>query len=246
MDTIQHLKDFPVIELRRYTLKEGQRERFTRYFESFFPEAIQQTDAIVAGAFLERDRPDVFTWIRAFRDMDHRAKANAALYYGAVWKEHRTRMNGLMIDSDNVLLLTPVSPDRGVTILPAVDPFQEIEGTQGVVVAHIFPIQPGRADAFVEKADPVFAGYRATGVRDAGLLVTLDVPNNFPQLPVRTDGPFLVWLGIVRDEETLNVRFLPAANSALEALVASGLLRQAPELVLLDPAPRSRLRWRLT
>jgi len=31
------------------------------------------------------------------------------------------------------------------------------------------------------------------------VLVTLDVPNNFPQLPVRTDGPYLVWLGIVRD-----------------------------------------------
>ena len=243
MDTIHSLKDFPVVELRRYTLKEGQRERFTRYFESYFPEAIQQTGAIVAGAFLERERPDVFTWIRAFRDMDERAKSNAALYYGAVWKEHRARMNGLMIDSDNVLLLAPVSSERGVTILPAVDPLQEIEGARGVVVAQIFPIEPGRADAFVEKAEPVFAGYRATGAREAGLLVTLDVPNNFPQLPVRSDGPFVVWLGLCEDDEALKARLRPSAQRGEQALAASGLLRGDPELVVLDPAPRSRLRW---
>ena len=56
METVKHLKDFPVIELRRYTIKDGQRERFARYFESWFPEAIQQLGAIVAGAFLERAR----------------------------------------------------------------------------------------------------------------------------------------------------------------------------------------------
>ena len=30
----------------------------------------------------------------------------------------------------------------------------------------------------------------------ARFLVTLDVTNNFPQLPIRTDGPYLVWLGV--------------------------------------------------
>jgi hypothetical protein len=243
METVKHLQGFAVIEFRRYTIKDGQRERFARYFETYFPEAIQQCGAIVAGAFFERDRPAVFTWIRAFRDMDDRAKANAALYYGAVWKEHRTRMNALMVDSDDVLLLRPVSPERGLTILPAVDPIQESDGARGAVVAQIFPTQPGRLDAVMEQAEPVFAGYRAGGAREAGVLVTLEAPNNFPQLPVRTDGPFLVWLGIVKDGETLNTRLPPQVNSGLQALAASGLLREAPARVLLDPAPRSRLRW---
>ena len=243
MQTVETLKEFVVVELRRYTLKDGQRERFARYFESYFPEAIQQCGAIVAGAFYERERPAVFTWIRAFRDMGDRAKANAALYDGPVWKEHRSLMNGLMIDSDDVLLLGPVALERTITVLPAVDPLQESEGAQGVVVAQIFPIQPNCADAFVQTAEPVFASYRATGVREAGVLVTLDAPNNFPQLPIRTDGPFLVWLGICEDDEGLQARFRPLAARALQPLAASGLLRGAPELVVLDPAPRSRLRW---
>jgi hypothetical protein len=242
METVKHLQDFSVFEFRRYAIKNGEREHFALYFESFFPEAMQQLGAIAAGEFLERDR-SVFTWIRGFHDMDDRAKANASLYFGPVWKEHRTLMNSLMIDSDNVLLLRPLTPQRSITILPAVDPVREAKGAQGVVVAEIFAIQPNRVDAFAQQAEPVFASYRAAGAREAGVLVTLDAPNNFPQLPVRTDGPYLVWLGVLPNNEALEKQFRPRADRALNSLSATGLLRSAPELVVLDPAPRSRLRW---
>jgi hypothetical protein len=36
-----HLNDFQAIEFRRYTIKEGGREHFAQYFESYFPEAFQ-------------------------------------------------------------------------------------------------------------------------------------------------------------------------------------------------------------
>ena len=233
-----------VVELRRYTIRDGERERFARYFEAFFPEAIQQAGAIVVGQFFERLDSSLFTWIRVFRDLDDRARANAALYYGAVWNEHRARMNRLMIDSDNVLLLRPVASERGVRILPAVDPVEEDRGAQGVVVAQIFPIREDGVDAFAQQAESVFSGYRAVGAREAGVLVSLDAPNNFPQLPVRTDGPYLVWLGLLEDDEARQTRFGPVADRALPTLVATGLLRGAPESVVLDPTPRSRLRWR--
>src|SRR5712664_2470738 len=35
METVEHLKDFQVIEFRRYTIKPGEREHFAQYFESF-------------------------------------------------------------------------------------------------------------------------------------------------------------------------------------------------------------------
>jgi hypothetical protein len=35
--------DFEVIELRRYTIKDGARKNFAGYFEAYFPEAIEQT-----------------------------------------------------------------------------------------------------------------------------------------------------------------------------------------------------------
>jgi hypothetical protein len=75
------------------------------------------------------------------------------------------------------------------------------------------------------------------------VLVTLDVPNNYPQLPIRTDGPFLVWLGVLKDNQMLENEFNPLAERSLQSLSATGLIRGAPESVVLDPARRSRLRW---
>ncbi len=75
------------------------------------------------------------------------------------------------------------------------------------------------------------------------MLATLDVPNNFPLHPIRSDGPFLVWLGVLEDDRALEQRFEPLAERAARVLSASGLLRGEPELVVLDPAARSRLRW---
>jgi len=152
-------------------------------------------------------------------------------------------MNDRMLDYTNVLLLRPLSPERAVPILPAVDPVSEADGARGVVVAQIFAIKVSSVDAFAQQAEATFASYRTAGVREAGLLVTLDVPNNFPRLPFRTDGPYLVWLVIIKDDQTLESRFYPLAERSSRTLSATGLLRGAPELVVLDPASRSRLRW---
>lgn len=237
------LTDFRAIEFRRYILQESQRERFATYFESYFPEAFQQLGAIAAGAFFERRNPAGFTWIRGFHTIEDRAIANAAFYYGSVWKEHKKALNDLIKDSDNVMLLRPLSPERGVTILPAVDPVAEVNGARGIVVAQIFAVKSNSVDAFAKEAEPTFARYRATGAREAGVLVTLDVVNNFPQLPVRTDGPYLVWLGILKDDQMLEHDFTPIAEGDSRSLLATGLLRATPELVILDPTRRSRMRW---
>lgn len=235
--------DYSVVEFRRYTIKPGERERFARRFESFFPGAIQQTGAIVAGEFLERANPYMFTWIRCFHDMDDRARLNAALYYGPVWKEHRTQMNELLVDSDNVLLLRPLDPQGGVAILPAVDPAGEPSGPRGVVVAQVFRIVPEKTLVLQQQATRVFDAYRVAGAREAGMLVSLETPNNFPQLPIRTDGPYLVWLGILKEDETLEKSFRKLAEEAAHSLSEAGILRSSPELIVLDPAPYSRMRW---
>jgi hypothetical protein len=148
-----------------------------------------------------------------------------------------------MIDSDDVMLLCPLSPERSVTVLPAVDPVTEATGAHGVVVAQVFAVKAPSVEAFAKEAESTFANYRAAGAREAGVLVTLDVKNNFPQLPIRTDGPYLVWLGILKDNQMLETGFAPVAERSLKSLMATGLLRAAPELIVLDPSPRSRLRW---
>jgi len=237
------LTGFQVIEFRRYLVKPEERQHFAQYFEAYFPEAFQQLGAIAAGSFFERKNPSGFTWIRGFHTIDDRAVVNGAFYYGPVWNEHRNTLNNLITDSDNVLLLRPLSAAQGIGILPAVDPVTEPDGAQGVVIAQLFAVKTGSVEAFAKAAEAIFEKYRTAGAREAGVLVTLDVRNNFPQLPVRTDGPYLVWLGILRDNQTLEKTFTPVIEDSRTTLTATGLLRDTPELIVLDPTPRSRLRW---
>jgi hypothetical protein len=75
------------------------------------------------------------------------------------------------------------------------------------------------------------------------VLVTLDTPNNFPLLPFRTDGPFLVALHILRNESVLKDTFDPLLARTKQELTITGMLRRPPEILVLNPAKRSRLRW---
>lgn len=237
-----HLTGFGVVEFRRYLIRERERANFASYFENYFPEAFQQMGAVVFGHFFERHNQAAFTWLRGFENMQARAALNEAFYGGPLWREHGPVMNEHMLDYKNVLLLRPLKPYRELAVLPAVDPVRECAGARGIAVAQIFTLKPGSVDAFARQAERVFAGYRAMGAREAGLLATLDEPNNFPPLPVRTDGPHLLWLGIVRDNDAM-VNLQAAAARGAHELSATGLLRGEPELVVLDPARRSRLRW---
>jgi len=243
MQSVQHLKDYQVVEFRRYVTSDGELAHFVKYFDTYFPEAFEQLGAMVFGQFTERGRPNRFTWLRGFHDINARPIVNAAFYYGPLWREHRIKVNAILPDSDNVMLLRPLHPDQGITVLPAVDPVTEEDGARGIVVAQIFAVKKGREDAFAKQAEAAFAAYRIDGVHPAGVLVSLEVPNNFPQLPIRTDGPFLVWLGVSRDETTLDRQLAPILTSVETSLAAGGLSRGAPERVVMDPTPRSRLRW---
>src|SRR5438093_9585516 len=51
MNDTNPLSSFQVIEFRRYTIKEGEREHFIRYFETYFPEAFDQMGALELGQF---------------------------------------------------------------------------------------------------------------------------------------------------------------------------------------------------
>lgn len=239
--TTEHLGAFTVIEFRRYDIKPGQREAFGAYFEAYFPEAFQHTGAIIFGQFLERGDDTTFTWIRGFHDYEARAAVNTAFYSGPLWKEHSSTMNERIDDIVNTLLLQPLDTQRAITVLPAVDPLAEAGGAKGVAVAHILKLDPQRLEAATKLATEAFADYAGDGVREAGVLVTLDVENNFPGLPFRTDGPYLVWLGIAADDDAVG-HLTPVANRSAASLADAGYALDA-ELVVLDPTPRSRLRW---
>jgi hypothetical protein len=240
---LPHSHEYQVVEFRRYTIKPGQRDNFALYFDTLFPEAFQQLGALAVGQFLERDHSNGFTWIRAFKTIEDRAIAESAFYYGPVWKEHKAAINSILDDSDNVLLLTPL--EGGIAVLPAVDAVTEQPSKdRGRAVAQIFRVAPGRVTDFAARASKIFAGYRELGAREACVLVTLDVTNNFPALPIRTDGPYLVWVGLIPSDAGLESRLEVSMERSARELMGTGMVNGTPEAVVMSPTARSRLRWR--
>src|SRR5947208_16135735 len=104
---------YPIVELRQYTLRPGQREVLTELFDRELVESQEAAGMAIVGQFRDLDEPDRFVWIRGFTSMPSRARALATFYGGPVWKEHAAQANATMIDSDNVLLLRPVAARSG-------------------------------------------------------------------------------------------------------------------------------------
>src|SRR5262249_3610318 len=109
--------------------------------------------------------------------------------------------NPTMVDSDNVLLLKPVSP---ATAFPADRrPRAPVGATapgDGLVVGRIVylrPSTPGKfQDFFDEKLKPQLL---AAGDSIVAELVSEHSTNNFPRLPVREKDDVFVWFSVFKD-----------------------------------------------
>lgn len=237
----------PIVELRQYTLHPGKTDVLVELFEREFIESQEAVGMKVLGQFRDLERPDRFVWIRGFPDMASRAEALNAFYGGPVWRAHRNEANATMVDSDNVLLLhvaRPGSgfasggrtrPPKGASLIP-----------KGLVVATIYyfdaPVEPSFVDFFESEVQPQL---KATGVTVLASYVTETSPNNFPRLPVREHEHVFVWFSSFADRAEYDQRMATLAASPAWGQRAAALrrrLKAEPEVLRLQPTPRSELR----
>jgi len=106
----------PIVELRQYTLHPGRRDTLIDLFEREFLDTQAQAGISVLGQFRDLDAADRFVWLRGFEDMERRRVSLERFYGGPAWQAHRDAANATMIDSDDVLLLKPVSPASGFAV----------------------------------------------------------------------------------------------------------------------------------
>jgi hypothetical protein len=232
-----------VLELRQYTLRPGQRDVLIDLFDREFVEPQEALGMRLYGQFRDRDDEDRFVWIRGFPDMATRGEALAAFYGGPIWREHRAAANATLIDSDDVLLLRPATPDTGFDV-PSSRPDSE---PSSLVTVTLYHLPPGAGDEFTElfvrEVRPLLADLGATPL---ACLRTEPSENNFPALPVRTGENVFAWVAAHADQEAHleHVRLLGRSTRwthDLLPLLAKHLAR-GPEQLHLGPTTRSRLR----
>ncbi|CDX39765.1 conserved hypothetical protein [Mesorhizobium sp. SOD10] len=234
----------PVVELRQYTLKPGQRETLIALFDREFVETQEATGMTVIGQFRDLDRPDMFVWLRGFEDMEGRKDALSAFYGGPVWAAHRDAANSTMVDSDDVLLLKPAWPGAAFDLSDLQRP--TAAGTEtmsdrsrlpGFVEISIHHVQVGTEVGFAERfqaeAVPQLA---ANGARLLGAFISEHAENTFPRLPVRAgENVFIAITGF--DDGNAHASHL----AALAASPAWQAGRETMQTVSTKPAETLRL-----
>ncbi|HEX7735432.1 MAG TPA: NIPSNAP family protein [Ktedonobacteraceae bacterium] len=242
--------DWPVVELRQYTLKPARRDELIALFEEHFIEGQERHGMRVIGQFRRRDDPDQFVWLRGFSDMEARRQALQGFYYGPIWQEHRAAANDTMIDSDNVVLLKPVRAISGPRIDVSRRPALDAPDTErGTVIATVYnfgtPVGTSFVDFFETKLAPAL---RAAGAALLGYYITEPAENTFPQLPVREGEHAFVWLASFVDEEMYAAyQTALAANQEWIIELVPALQRwllKSEEVLELTPTRRSLLRHR--
>jgi len=232
----------PIVELRRYALHPGARDTLIELFDRELVETQEAVGMSVLGQFRDLDDPDSFVWLRGFDDMRTRRQALGAFYGGPVWKQHSRAANATMIDSDNVLLLRPLSglllsdgrPARGSTGSGA-----------GLLAITIYSLCESGAEDFSgffeEEVEPLLD---RAGVTILATYVTEHSANTFPALPVREEEVF-VWLAMFADEDNhaRSMSELERATGWREVVLPAlgGYLEGPVELLRLTPTARSLL-----
>jgi hypothetical protein len=206
---------WPVLELRRYTLHPGRRDELAALFEAEFIESQERLRMRVLGHFADRDRPDQFVWLRGFRDMEQRRRGLEAFYGGPVWAGHGAAANATMIDSDDVLLLRPVSADTALRPRPPGE--RDAVMPVGFVLAATIHVEPRSAPGPAHRvAEGLLAVLERQKAGILGRYQTEPAANTFPRLPVRADRVVVVFAA------TLTAAEQDAAVDAVRCWSASG------------------------
>jgi quinol monooxygenase YgiN len=197
---------YPVVELRQYTLRPGQRDVLIDLFDRELVESQEAAGLAVVGQFRDLDEPDRFTWIRGFASMPARARALASFYDGPVWQAHRAAANATMADSDNVLLLRPVTARSGFPAPQAARPpaGSTRPGPSRILITLYYRDEPSGqefADFFDRQARPALTEAGATPL---ACLQTEPAENTFPALPVRTGENVVAWLARFPSQDRLD------------------------------------------
>jgi quinol monooxygenase YgiN len=238
----------PIVELRQYTLRPGQRDVLVELFERAFIETQEADGMRILGQFRSLDDPDRFVWLRGFEDMPGRARSLAAFYGGPAWKAHSKEANATMVDTDNVLLLHPARAASGFSLDTLQrPPLGAPEAPKGLVVATIYSFEADPGSDFLDFFEAqVMPQLKDSGASVLGCFVTENSPNTFPSLPVREGEHVFVFFSSFPDagsydrhlaELTRSRRWTEGVFPGLRAR-----LKHPPETLRLAPTPRSLLR----
>ena len=185
----------PLVELRQYAMRPGQRDALIELFDREFVETQEAVGMAVLGQFRDLDEPDRYVWLRGFADLATRLAGLTAFYGGPVWQAHRAAANATILDSDNVLLLREARPGSGLDLSSQARPALHAAGAASVPATELlittYSLAAPADDALIASVCAANAGADTVSALRA-VYVSEPARNDYPRLPVREGEHVLV------------------------------------------------------
>jgi len=191
-----------VIELRNYIIKPGRRDEFIEYFETKLVQPQREANGYPLGQFRIGTQPDQFVWWRGFASMEERSRFLPVFYYSPAWKEHRSTVNDMLANNDNVHLLQPLTRADGKLVSGKAISADQLKIREGIAVVDFYTANtklPRLIELLAKEWLPV---WEKEGLTDYTLWIAADKENDFPLLPVFQDKDLLVVIAFYKDEAT--------------------------------------------
>ncbi|HEV8082203.1 MAG TPA: hypothetical protein VGP55_03335 [Chitinophagaceae bacterium] len=189
-----------VIELRNYVLKQGMRDSFINYFEENLIQSQRTLKGYPIGQYRVKGYEDNFCWIRGFENMKERSSFLPSFYLGPSWQQHKKIPNSLLVNNDNVHLLSPIILQNDSLVSVHSINSALLIPKSGITVIDFFT-----ANTKLELLKKLFAKsflplLKANELNAYTLWVSEAMPNDFPQLPVFQDKNLLVMITHFKNE----------------------------------------------
>jgi len=223
-----------VLELRNYLLKPNMADVFGVYFNTHFVKPMTALGGYTLGQFKIKGVNDRFVWMRGFTDMGTRLQFLNDFYVNSgVWNEFGPGANDMMINSDNVYLLRPLSDNKS-----SEEPSQGINGNilktnDGIIVVDFY-ICNSTLDKVIHLMHSEYVPFLKTlEIADITLWIGEMSSNEFPRLPVFQDKNLLLTITAYENENEYQIK-QEQINSMANNPASFGLKNLMLELITIQ------------
>ena len=101
-------------EFRQYTIKDGRRAEWVKFMENeIIPFQISK-GMVVLGSFVDEEKPEVYYWVRRFKNEKEREKLYKAVYESKEWVEYFSPRTAQFLDRKKFVIRRIVPTPRSV------------------------------------------------------------------------------------------------------------------------------------
>ena len=101
-------------ELREYRIKDGKRERWVKLMEEKIIPFQMSKGMVAVGSFVALDEPDLYVWIRRFKNEDEAERLYKEVYESDYWRAEITPQADEMLDRERMRVTRLAATEKSV------------------------------------------------------------------------------------------------------------------------------------